>query len=220
MPIVGLNSSEKEESFISSEDMEVDSSTQQQTNLSSINGYQIAESAKKGSKNHVSVASLSENFEPSALREAHVISILDIEERFFEAIKKGELFTVQSYLQNEHITPQTLLKASIFEGKSYTPLELAIQYEHLDILNLLLCSEKCTEEIVGCRVDKDKDVSILNYALNLKKAEACRLILKCPKFKPEHFYSNPSVIPMNLRSTRTILRLYIVKPMTYCKFYR
>ena len=217
MPIIGLSSSEKEENFISSEDMEVDSSTQKQRNSVAIDGYQIAGGAEKRSESHASlvsiedvteapgfmdwtndsehrlpcVATLSENFELSPVKEAHGVSLSGFEQRFFEAISIGDLILTQSYLANKYITSQTLLKVWILEGESYTPLELAIQYGHLDILNLLLCSEKCTEEVVGCRIDKDKDISILNYALNLNQVEACRLILKGPQFKPEHFLFKP-----------------------------
>ena len=214
MPTIDLKPSEKEQSGISSEDMELDSSTtQKQRNSASIDGYQIAGKAEKGLESNVylasmegvaelsgsmdwtndsehevsSVATLSENLELLTVREAHGVNLSDFEERFFEAISTGDLILTQSYLENKYITSQTLLKVCIFEGKSCTPLELAIQYGHLDILNLLLCSEKCTEEVVGCRVDKDKDISILNYALNLNQAEAFRLILKGPQFKSEHF---------------------------------
>ena len=217
MPTIDLQSTEKEKSFISSEDREVDSSTQKQRNSAAIDGYQIAGKAEKGLESNVylastedvaelsgsmdlrndsghevsCVATLSGNLELLSVRGDHVVSLSGFEERFFEAISTGDLILTQSYLENKYITSQTLLKVCIFEGKSYTPLELAIQYGHLDILNLLLCSEKCTEEVVGCRIDKDKDISILNYALNLNQAEACRLILKGPQFKHEHFLFKP-----------------------------
>ena len=217
MPIIGLKFSEKEKSFISSEDMEVDSSTQKQRNLANIDGYQIAELPEKGSESNVSLVSMEGMEEPSGsmdwtndsryqvssvetlsdllellpVREAHGVSLSGFEEGFFEAIRGGDLIAIQSYLENKYITPQTFLKVWVFEGKSYTPLELAIQCKHFDILKRLLFSEKCTEEIVGCRVDKGKDISILNYAFNLNNAEACRLILKCPQFKPEHFLFKP-----------------------------
>ena len=79
---------------------------------------------------------------------------------------------------------------------SYSPLELAIEYEYFDILDLILNSEECTEEVVAYRkkrgLDKLTDDSILCYAIKSKSKQACQVILKGPHFKLDHFSSNPS----------------------------
>ena len=135
--------------------------------------------------------------------------------KFAQAIAVNDIEAVRSLLGDGNLTSEILMTSLEFENDAYympfmrgipqhlegklgefgpskkpnehyTPLELAIEFGNFDILELILNSDQCTEQVLSHSMYDycGHFYTLLGYAIRLKSQKACELILNAPQYKP------------------------------------
>ena len=123
--------------------------------------------------------------------EGHEISLESkrIVDQILEGILNDEIEQVKEALSDRHFSKEIfLIGLQRFKGIELSLLEQAVYRERFEILYLLLCSSYCTEDVLSHQMNKRYDTTtLLSYAIEIKQAKACELIMNAPCFRAHHY---------------------------------
>ena len=120
-------------------------------------------------------------------------------DQLFKAIVSDDMPLFRRILGDEKFSTNIFyIVFQRMKGIVYSPLEYAIHYKRFDMLELMLTSRHCTEEVFSYQVQREQVChTILDYAIQCDQGKACELILRAPCFKSEHYLSEAHVSCMH-----------------------
>ena len=126
-----------------------------------------------------------------------------IVDQMLEGILNDEIDQVREALSDRHFSEEIfLIGLERFKGIEFSLLEQAVRRERFEILNLLLCSSYCTEDVLSHQMNKRYDTTTLfSYAIQLKQAKACELIMNAPCFRAHHYLETQPLLRLERGAT-------------------
>ena len=123
-----------------------------------------------------------------------------IVDQILEGILNDEIDQVREALSDRHFSEEIfLIGLQRFKGIEFSLLEQAVRRERFEILDLLLCSSYCTEDVLSHQMNKRYDTStLLSYAIELNQAKACELIMNAPCFRAHHYLETKPLLRLKL----------------------